>query len=588
MSVNITTFPFDRGMGWPGQISTPGSTAVVPARRTITQNPNPDYPRFPSVPTYGGWRIDYQTYNLRRSEDNGISEIAAEGIESAASLHWCLPGSYGGTASTYGIAVHDADIGTAVPGEGLTIGISFPSDALCGAYSGAYSDQPIGIVQCINPTINVVAWTAAYFLLDNVLLRSGMWTACQTDLPFSAAPNVLIQIAAGGADIESNYHALTGVRRFNLLVSRSQPVPAIALWGAGRDYFHDHFPGDLDNLTTPFPGDPNYKSVCCYMERVEGAIVTGVPGYDPSRPVYLLVLNPEGIARRTTAYDVPYYIYSSSYFEPVSLSFLGITLTNEPMGLLPPNVQVVNLHIPPITGGGTHSNTVPGASPALLGHPSRHYNRAVAALNAGGTATTGILFWRSSRAIPLMTNDSLLASAPLGGIVWDTPGAGISITAQSGDESPSLAEDARGLLYCLFHRPSQGAMLSRSDDDGDTWGTPVLAISGGAHPAMASCEGRTLCAAVTTTGTAPNLVRHITAVYRGPGDPLFGTPYTFRFSAAGGTLTPLSVADDCFSIVFTDENAGRMGMHVLLSGEGLTSDWWSADNGETWTRIPIS
>ena len=232
-------------------------------------------------------------------------------------------------------------------------------------------------------------------------------------------------------------------------------------------------------------------------------------------------------------------------------------------------------------GGGTGAQ--PSITPALLGHPSRHYNRAATLMQ--GAQALGVRFWRSNRAIPLLSGP-----APTGS-VWDTgrvPGGAVGISNVVGDNAPSLAEDARGLLYCLFNRPTQGAMLSRSYDDGDTWGTPALAISGGTHPAIASSEGRTLCAAVTTTGTSPSFVRHITAVYRGPGDRLFSNPYTFQYRAVGGGLTALSVADDSFGLVFTDEGAGRIGLHVLLATESATSDWWSADNGETWTRIPIS
>ena len=587
MSINMTAVYFERHTWFPGQLSAPGSTAVVPARREIYQNPNVGYPRFPSVPTYAGWRVDYVTNSLHRWEDGEGSTDAAVGFESFDNLMWLIPNTR--TPSPYTLTVQDTDLGTAVVGAGMTVSISFPAESICAAYSTAYPDFWIGMVQCINPTLNQVAWQARYFLLDNVLLRAGAWAACQTDFPVGTTPNVLIQIAPGGARVPTNYAVdSAGIERFYLVVSRSQPIPALALWGAGRDYYHEYRDGDLDNQVTPHPDDPNYKSYIDYCEQITGAVVVGVPNYDPSRAAYLIVLNTEGLARRATEYVVPYYIYSASYFEPVTLSFQGVTLTGEPLGLLPPGVQVINVHVPPLAGGsGGHTNNAPGASPALLGHPSRHYNRAVAALNADRTSTTGILFWRSTRAIPLMTTDSILVGAPPGGLVWDTPGAGISITAQTGDESPSLAEDVRGILYCLFHRPSQGAMLSRSDSDGDSWNTPLMAIPGGAHPAIRSLEGRIVCAAVTTTGTAPNLIHHITAVYRGPGDATFSTLYPFQFISAGA-LTPLSVADDGFGIDFTDEGPGRMGLHVLMAGESATSDWWSADNGQTWTRIPIS
>ena len=249
-----------------------------------------------------------------------------------------------------------------------------------------------------------------------------------------------------------------------------------------------------------------------------------------------------------------------------------------------PNVSGVARGIAGQPGGGTADQ--PSLTPALLGHPSRHYNRAATLMN--GTKAIGIRYWRSNKAIPLLSGP-----APLGR-VWDTgngyPGQAVGISNVVGDNSPSLAEDTRGLLYCLFNRaPSSatggGAMLSVSYSDGDSWSTPVMAISGGTHPAMASAEGRMLCAAVTTTGTAPSQTRHITAVYRGPGDLNFGPPYTFNIRALGGALTPFTVADDSFGLVFTDEGPGRMALHVAIAGESATSDWWSADNGETWTRV---
>ena len=253
--------------------------------------------------------------------------------------------------------------------------------------------------------------------------------------------------------------------------------------------------------------------------------------------------------------------------------------THQEIGLVPPFLAKLSVNVTPTGGSTVPKNNAPGITPNLLGHPSRHYNRAVSALNSNGTATTGVLFWRSIRAIPLL-------NAFAGGVVWDTPGPGIFVTSAVNDNTPSLAEDARGLLYCLFNRPAQGAMITRSDDDGDTWNTPVMAIPGGARPVLVSSEGHMICAAMTTTGTAPNLIHHITAVYRGPGDAVFGTPYPFQF-LSGGTFAPLSVADDSIGMAFTDEGAGRLGLHVLMAGESTTSDWWSADNGATWTRIPL-
>ena len=231
--------------------------------------------------------------------------------------------------------------------------------------------------------------------------------------------------------------------------------------------------------------------------------------------------------------------------------------------------------------GGTGTATGPGVSPALLGRPSTHYNRVVAKLNTAQTDTLGITFWRSDKPVPLLQSVAT-------GKIWDTPAAGVAVTSTASDRDPRIAIDARTLLYLIFNRPASGAMVTRSDDDGATWNTPTLAITGGTHPTIVSADGRTLAAAVTTTGTGTSAVRHITAVYRGAGDAAFGTPFTFNTSTTGSAGTALVVADDSFGIAFAAEGPDRLVMHVLLAGATATSDWWSANNGATWTRIPLS
>ena len=347
-----------------------------------------------------------------------------------------------------------------------------------------------------------------------------------------------------------------------------------------------------------------YKASHLDPDREPGAMVDYgsvlLPADPPNGPaVYRWKLTAPFYAGQSTIFFVPVTYFGPQYKytqQPGDINDFsngedGFTRTIYPpvtprlfqiiyeLGLVPPFVAQLSVNITPTGGSTVPKNNALGVTPDLLGHPSRHYNRAVSALNSNGTATSGVLFWRSIRAIPLL-------NAFAGGVVWDTPGPGIFVTSAVNDNTPSLAEDARGLLYCLFNRPAQGAMITRSDDDGDTWNTPVMAIPGGARPVLVSSEGHMICAAMTTTGTAPNLIHHITAVYRGPGDAVFGTPYPFQF-LSGGTFAPLSVADDSIGMAFTDEGAGRLGLHVLMAGESTTSDWWSADNGATWTRIPL-
>ena len=228
--------------------------------------------------------------------------------------------------------------------------------------------------------------------------------------------------------------------------------------------------------------------------------------------------------------------------------------------------------------GGTNPPKPPGASPALLGRPSSHYNRAATALSADGLTTTGILYWRSDRPVPVMQ-----VGGPRAGQVWDTPNStlGVKVTASSRDNSPSLAKDHRSILYLIFNRPAQGALLCRSDDDGNTWNSPFMAISGGTHPNIVSQDGQTLTAACVNVGTSTTPVFHIQARAQGPGDPALGTLFTLNDTSGAA----LHVADDSFGLAFAAEGPNRLALHVRIAGETSTSDWWSADNGRTWTRV---
>ena len=213
----------------------------------------------------------------------------------------------------------------------------------------------------------------------------------------------------------------------------------------------------------------------------------------------------------------------------------------------------------------------PGRSPSLLGRPSRHYNRVAARIGADGRTPTGILFWRSDPAVP---------RAPAALLSGWTSGP-VLISGAAGDNSPRLAEDHRGALLCAFANPASGALLATSLDRGDTWGAAAMAIPSGTRPNIISQDGRTLCAAVVSVGTASAPSFHLVGVYRGPGA-AFGTAFTF----VDGAGTPLSVANDSFGLALAAEGPARYALHVLIAGEPATSDWWSLDrSGRSWTRI---
>ena len=298
---------------------------------------------------------------------------------------------------------------------------------------------------------------------------------------------------------------------------------------------------------------------------------------------------------RPTPYDI--YSYPATYLDGhITFSVAGIYSTLEMDGAVftlygiwqPPVAygtvpHPIVFYFPAVTrhlvvGSVLYPGTNPpaGTSPALLGRPSRHYNRACNGPIPNSAVSQGVEFWRSDRPVPYIQPGAIQPPT-----IWDT--GPVRVTRLIGDNSPRLAQDSRSLLYIIYNNPATGAVMKRSDDDGATWNTPTLAIPGGRHPNIISGGGRTLAAAVTGSGAT----MHITGVYRGPGDAAFGTAFTFNVSTTGSAGTPLLVADDSFGLAFAAEGPDRIVMHVLLAADAATSDWWSANNGATWTRIPL-
>lgn len=135
-------------------------------------------------------------------------------------------------------------------------------------------------------------------------------------------------------------------------------------------------------------------------------------------------------------------------------------------------------------------------------------------------------------------------------------------------------------LYCLSNTDgsSPNVYLKTSDDDGRTWSSATMAISGGKHPTVAVANAdspfKTVVIAAYTSGTITGQVKHA-------GDSAFGTAFTFKDSAGAN----LSVADDTFHIQQAPESAQRWILHVLLAGGTTTSHFASGDDCRTWETI---
>ena len=229
---------------------------------------------------------------------------------------------------------------------------------------------------------------------------------------------------------------------------------------------------------------------------------------------------------------------------------------------------------------------------ACLSAPGSRYCRAEDVQTkdpaTSGLNPAGIQFWRAGGPVPKLD----------GGALWET--AAVIITANKIDTSPALALDSRGLIYCAFARAStpaatgDGIVFKRSDDYGSTWGavidtegnTEIMAIPGGLLPAIASGGGSILVGAIVGTDQAGYT---LSTCYKANGSAAFSAPVQ-----VGGVTPPsaspavMKVQKSGIGLCRAAEGPNRWVLTVLMQGESTTSEWWSADNGASWTRIPAS
>jgi len=157
----------------------------------------------------------------------------------------------------------------------------------------------------------------------------------------------------------------------------------------------------------------------------------------------------------------------------------------------------------------------------------------------------------------------------------------LQVTAASTDHYPSICQDVFGFIWLVFtsdNGTNTDGWRMRSDDDGFTWNTKVMAIPNGTK--IMNCNGEDgsyLEAAVVASGTD----FHLQAVYRGTGDLAFSSVYTL----VDTTNNPLLVANDTFSITQGPSGPQLWLLHVVIAGETSSSDWYSADNALSWTRM---
>lgn len=159
------------------------------------------------------------------------------------------------------------------------------------------------------------------------------------------------------------------------------------------------------------------------------------------------------------------------------------------------------------------------------------------------------------------------------------------INATRQDAEPSLALDWRQRLTVVFTRkilsPASYTVYSTySDDDAETWSTPVVIFSNARHPTqmvIPSCGCYVVAAFNPATNTI--LVRR-----QYPGDPALSGPFTIQVKA-GGSLTNLLVSDDSFSLSTEYGAAERTLLSARKNGDSAPSWFVSTDDCETFVQV---
>lgn len=180
--------------------------------------------------------------------------------------------------------------------------------------------------------------------------------------------------------------------------------------------------------------------------------------------------------------------------------------------------------------------------------------------------------WGTYHTTFIRSGSVVVRSSFFGGPQWWSE----TVPVVSGASYPRLALDAHRRLWLTYERTVAGvhdAMAAASDDDGETFGDPAVAISGGTKPTVAVGHDGTIVIGALV-GTA------LTLRVRGPGDADFGTSFTAA-GWNGSANVALVLQDDTFHLQQERGPQARWWLHVLLSGETETSDWWSSDLSKT-------
>ena len=117
------------------------------------------------------------------------------------------------------------------------------------------------------------------------------------------------------------------------------------------------------------------------------------------------------------------------------------------------------------------------------------------------------------------------------------------VTDSGQDASPRLTIDPWRRRWIVFHRGLSGSsdvLRTYSDDDGATWGTPVVILSGGRHPNHWTGHDGTYVVVAYVGGV-------LVGMRQAAGETALSSPFTLQVWN-GSALVNLAVEDDSFGL----------------------------------------
>lgn len=160
-----------------------------------------------------------------------------------------------------------------------------------------------------------------------------------------------------------------------------------------------------------------------------------------------------------------------------------------------------------------------------------------------------------------------LTRPPFDTEVYATPGP-------NDDYARVFVEPGRERTWIIYE-DGTGAREVYSDDDGETWSSPAMAITGGSRPTATVGSDGTIYRCAYVAGFVQFTRQNV-------GDP---TPVLLPSVAIDETEAAIQVEQDTIGLAEAHEASAALTMSIVVLGEDEVSDWRSFDDGESWERI---